>query len=77
MDQDENKEEDQKEEEEDLSNPKIKTLHSVKNQLTEEEYKIAKEMINNNVKKMLMIINCYELTNDQGDFIHSIQRVAK
>lgn len=63
--------------EEDLSDPKLKILFEVKDQLSEDEYDFAKMQLKENNKRIMMIFNVYENTKDLSDFLHSLKRIFK
>lgn len=66
-----------KEEEGDLSNPLMKPLYEVRDQLSLEEFEWAREKVKEGFKKLSMVIKVFELNHDKTDFIHSIKRLAK
>jgi hypothetical protein len=61
--------------EEDLSDPRVKTLFDFKGQITEEEYQWAKQQVAENNKKVIMVVEVYHKMKDGTDFVHSIKRI--
>ena len=84
MEQDEDNEDDEDEKEqetkvpeEDLSDPKVKTLHTFKDQLTPEEYEYCKNALKESGKNIQMTIQVYDITKDKDDFVHSLKKIFK
>jgi hypothetical protein len=64
----------QVEPEEDLSDPRVKTLFDFKGQISEEEYQWAKQQVSENNKKVIMVVDVFHKMKDGNDFVHSIKR---
>lgn len=75
--EDTKEDEEPKEPEEDLSDPKMKTLFEFKSQLTPEEYEFCKAAIREGGRNISTTILVYESTKDSHDFLHSVKKLFK
>ena len=69
--------EEQKEAEEELKNPKLAVLYEFRESLTEEEFQWCRQEVKNTTKNIINIIECFLIMKDTNDLVHSLKQLYK